>query len=153
MTIDKPTRVLRRSRLSFLKEYAITLLLIAVVATLIFYKIEVNKSVVPIMLLTIALLIIYVEIARMQTQYLLTPSQLVTEYGIIKKEKESVFLDNVGNIGIKQGYLQRIFHFGDITITPSAGKEDIVMKGVRTPKKVHNEIERLIKGYMDGKKG
>ena len=153
MTIDKPTRVLRRSRLSFLKEYAITLLLIAVVATLIFYKIEVNKSVVPIMLLVIALLIIYVEIARMQTQYLLTPSQLVTEYGIIKKEKESVFLDNVGNIGIKQGYLQRIFHFGDITITPSAGKEDIVMKGVRTPKKVHNEIERLIKGYMDGKKG
>ena len=151
MTIDKPTRVLRRSRLSFLKEYAITLLLIAVVATLIFYKIEVNKSVVPIMLLVIALLIIYVEIARMQTQYLLTPSQLVTEYGIIKKAKESVFLDNVGNIGIKQGYLQRIFHFGDITITPSAGKEDIVMKGVRTPRKIHNEIERLIKGYVEKK--
>lgn len=151
MTIDKPIHVLRRSRLSFLKEYALTLLLIIAITALIFYKIEINSIFVPLMLLAIALLIVYVEIARTQTQYTLTPSQIVTEYGIIKKQKESVFLDNVANIGIKQGYLQRIFHFGDVSITPSAGKEEMIMRGVRTPKKIHSEIEKLIKGYVEKK--
>lgn len=153
MSVDKPLKNLRRSRLSFFKEYAFVILLAAALLAVYFYNIEVNKAVIAGILVLIALTILYVEVSRVQTSYSITPSQLVTEYGIIKKERESVFLDNVGNIGIKQGYLQRIFHFGDIIVTPSAGKEDIVMKGVRTPRKVHNEIERLIKGYMDAKKG
>ena len=151
MTIDKPVHVLRRSRLSFFKEYALTIFLIGLLLAIVFYNIEVNKAVTASILIFIALMVLYVEIARTQTQYLITPSQIVTEYGIIKKQKESVFLDNVANIGIKQGYLQRIFHFGDVSITPSAGKEEMIMKGVRTPKKIHSEIERLIKGYVEKK--
>ena len=153
MSVDPPLKNLRRSRLSFFKEYAVIVLLILALLAIYFYNIEVNKAAVAGALVIIALMILYVEVSRVQTSYSLTPSQIVTEYGIIKKEKESVFLDNVANIGIRQGYLQRLLHFGDITITPSAGKEDMVMKGVRSPKKIHSQIERLIKGYMDEKKG
>ena len=153
MSVDPPLKNLRRSRLSFIKEYFLLILLIAALLAVYLYNIEVNKAVMAGALVLIALLIVYVEVSRVQTHYSLTPSQIVTEYGIIKKEKESVFLDNVANIGIKQGYLQRLLHLGDITITPSAGKEDMVMKGVRSPKKIHSQIERLIKGYTDGKKG
>ena len=91
--------------------------------------------------------LIYIESFRFSHSYKITPSQVVIEHGIIRKKRDSVFLSSISDVNVHQGYLGRFLKYGTISIGPTSGSEAIQMLGIRNPKKIALELEKLIHAY------
>ncbi len=151
MTVDEPLHVLRQTRAGFLDVY----LLAAVPAALV---IGLKLIGTPTNLFGIlaagglALLLVYsVEINRMRSIYKITPNQVVMEKGILKKNRKSVFLDNIVDVNFRQGYIERLLNYGTIVIGSSGGRTheecEVTFDKVRNPKYYVMEIEKAIRGF------
>ena len=152
MPIEAPIYSLKPSRIFFLKEYLIA----AFFAALYFFLPAIGFAMQPLteytIFASIAFFIIYVETFRFSHSYKITPSQVVIEHGIIQKKRDSVFLSSISDVNVKQGYFARDLNYGTIAIGPTSGSEAIQMLGIKNPRKIALELDKLIHTYEKGKR-
>lgn len=154
MTIEKPLLKLRPSRIAFAADYILAGLLVFFLYLLSSINFPINDIGFYAVLALIFIFLISPEVQKISYHYKVTSSQVVAEEGIISRKRKSVFLDNVADISVHQNALERTLGFGSVIIGSSSGREhmQLNLKGVRRPKKIAYEIEKLIKEYAKAKK-
>lgn len=151
MPVEEPVLVLSPSRVSFLKEYGIIIFFILLYFFLGALSFELPPTAGYAMLGIILFFITYVEVFKLSHIYKITPSQVVAEHGIVKKKRDSVFLNSISDVKVHQGYLSRFLHIGTVSVGPASGADAIKMVGIRNPKKIALELEKLIHAYGGGR--
>lgn len=154
MPIENPIHKLTQTRVSFMKNYALSAFLAAFLAYLFLTGFPVMQTGLYASAALIAIFLALPEIERIRSTYVVTASQVIIEEGIIGRKRRSVFFDNVADVSVRQNFLQRLLHYGSVTVGSSSGREHMVLtlKGVGRPKELAYSIERLIKEYGSGKR-
>ncbi len=152
MPIEAPLYSIKPSRIFFLKDYLIILFFILLYFFLPAMGFAMNIVSEFTIYGIIVFFILYIETFRFSNSYKITPSQVVIERGIIQKKRDSVFLSAISDVNVKQGYFARVLNYGTISIGPTSGSEAIQMLGIKNPRKIALELEKLIHSYEPGKK-
>jgi uncharacterized membrane protein YdbT with pleckstrin-like domain len=87
---------------------------------------------------------------RIVRQYYITDNEVIKIEGVIGKKRVAIPYPNIADIKVNQGVVARIFNYGDVII--SGFKENIVMKGIRKPYLVYEQIkEKVSKEKLNSK--
>lgn len=84
------------------------------------------------------------EIQRLLRRYVVTNDEIIKIEGIIRKNIVSIPYQSIANVTISQGVIGRLLRFGNVTINVSAGKGDMIMRGMKDPYKIQRMIENKI---------
>jgi uncharacterized membrane protein YdbT with pleckstrin-like domain len=142
----------KTSRISFFYNYLLALLLLF----FIFFINSLNLSYVIqaiglfVALSLIAILISEPEVERTYRYYLLEDENVIMVEGFLSKKKLSIPYDQIAGTTISKSVLGRILKFGDVKV--SGFKDEIVMKGVKNPDLVYQQIQEKIKSSKKKKK-
>lgn len=79
-----------------------------------------------------AMLLLYAWLKIRSTEMGITSKRVIRKSGVIMRDTDEIRLNKVESVSVKQGFLGRIFGYGDVIISGSGGN-DAVMKGVRDP--------------------
>lgn len=79
-----------------------------------------------------AMLLLYAWLKIRSTEMGITNKRVIRKSGVIMRNTDEIRLSKVESVSVKQGFLGRIFGYGDVIISGSGGN-DAVMKGVRDP--------------------
>lgn len=79
-----------------------------------------------------AMLLLYAYLKIRSTEMGITSKRVIRKSGVIMRDTAEIRLAKVESVSVKQGFLGRIFGYGDVIISGSGGN-DAVMKGVRDP--------------------
>tara|TARA_Y100000310_G_scaffold326503_1_gene391464 strand:+ start:453 stop:929 length:477 start_codon:yes stop_codon:yes gene_type:complete len=139
----------RRSRKAFIIEYlcAFTLISLFFIAILKGYTIR------PLIYVTIfslvGIAVISAELSRYLHRCKVSESKILIVNGLIKQSKRHIFITAITDIDAKQGYLQRIFGYGDIDIKSASGEKALVIKDINNPEGTMKRLEELIENYKN----
>ena len=136
----------KRSRKSFLLEYAcglfLLVLLLITTSKGIHVKPTISYSVLGISLFSLA----SIELSRLMLRYKIMEEKLTIIHGLIKQNKKHVYFHPLGfvpDINTKQSRIQRLLDYGTIFVA-GAGGNSFEIKEVNKPHKVMEIIENLI---------
>ncbi len=140
---------LTRTRKAFLIEYlcAFTLISLFFVAILKGYNIRPLISITIFSIVGIA--VVSTEFSRLLHRCKVTESKVLIINGLIKQSKRHIFITSITDIDAKQGYLQRLFGYGDIDIKSASGEKALVIKDINNPEKTMIKLEELIENYKN----
>lgn len=79
-----------------------------------------------------AMLLLYAYLKIRSTEMGITSKRVIRKSGVIMRDTSEIRLSKVESVSVKQGFLGRIFGYGDIYIVGTGGN-CAVMKGVRDP--------------------
>lgn len=79
-----------------------------------------------------AMLLLYAYLKIRSTEMGITSKRVIRKSGVIMRDTSEIRLSKVESVSVKQGFLGRIFGYGDVIISGSGGN-DAVMKGVKDP--------------------
>ena len=90
------------------------------------------------------LIILYVILVRKNTIYKVTNRRIITQKGIIAKNREDISLKDIRAFNIKQGIVERILNVGSLSIVTAAGGAGYeVMSNVKDPDHIREMITKL----------
>jgi uncharacterized membrane protein YdbT with pleckstrin-like domain len=79
-----------------------------------------------------AMLLLYAWLKIRSTEMGITSKRVIRKSGVIMRDTSEIRLSKVESVSVKQGFLGRVFGYGDVIISGSGGN-DAVMKGVKDP--------------------
>lgn len=79
-----------------------------------------------------AMLLLYAWLKIRSTEMGITSKRVIRKSGVIMRDTSEIRLTKVESVSVKQGFLGRMFGYGDVVISGSGGN-DAVMKGVKDP--------------------
>lgn len=79
-----------------------------------------------------ALLLLYAWLKIRSTEMGVTSKRVIRKSGVIMRDTAEIRLSKVESVSVRQGFLGRIFGYGDVVIAGTGGN-GAVMKGVRDP--------------------
>lgn len=79
-----------------------------------------------------AMLLLYAYLKIRSTEMGITSKRVIRKSGVIMRDTSEIRLSKVESVSVKQGFLGRMFGYGDVIISGSGGN-DAVMKGVKDP--------------------
>lgn len=132
----------RRSRISYIHNYILVMLLLVFLYLLFPYIHSQNLVLVAaigLISLIALVLISEPEYERTYRYYLLEEREFSMIEGVISKKKMSIPYGKITDASISRSFWGRIFNFGDVKI--SGMRNDIVMNGLRRPQKVCQEVQ------------
>lgn len=142
----------KTSRISFFCNYLLAFLLILFIffvnSLKLSYLIQAISLFVALPL--IAILISEPEVERTYRYYLLEEENVIMVEGIFSKKELSIPYDQIAGTTILKSVLGRILKFGDVRI--SGFKDEIVMKGMKNPDMIYQQIQEKIKSSKKKKK-
>lgn len=101
-------------------------------------------SLLPLSLLASAGLIISAEVKRARHHYKIKEEELVSETGILRKDKTTLQLNNIVKINVEQGLIQRLFNYGNIELETKS--RPLKMFYISKPELIASRIKKLKKG-------
>jgi uncharacterized membrane protein YdbT with pleckstrin-like domain len=94
--------------------------------------------------LLILAVILYIEVKRIYSSYIITGENVIEIKGIIAKEKRVIPFSSISHVRMKKSIVGVLLDFGDVIVT-SFTNEVIVLEGISGPEKISELIERRIK--------
>ncbi len=91
-------------------------------------------------------LLLNIILAWATDMYFLTEKHIIRRSGILHISEETYHYENIRSIAIKQSWLGKLFHYGDIFLKISASggyQEDILLAGVENPQKYQAILKKL----------
>jgi len=148
MALEAPVISTRPTRLAYLKDYLMALLLLALVAYVRLAGLHALDLAVYAAAGLAVLFTVLAETGRMGNHYAITPTQIIVHEGIVGKHRKSIFLNNVTDVTVKQGRIEFFLGFGTVIAGSTSGLQHMQLKmRVRNPKNFANKLEHLIKEY------
>ncbi|MDD5318130.1 MAG: PH domain-containing protein [Candidatus ainarchaeum sp.] len=97
------------------------------------------------------LIILWKELARRGTTYLVTDRRIMKEVGITGKTTTSTIYQKVTDVRSSQSMIQRMLGIGDIYVNTAGGEgPEIVMRGIGDMPGVKRQIEEAWAGTKSG---
>ena len=96
-----------------------------------------------------AMLLLYAYLKIRSTEMGITSKRVIRKTGVVMRDTDEIRLAKVESVSVKQGFLGRMFGYGDVIISGSGGN-DAVMKGVRDPLAFRNVVNNAAEGYAVG---
>lgn len=87
-----------------------------------------------------AMLLLYAYLKIRSTEMGITSNRIIRKSGVIMRDTSEIRLAKVESVSVKQGFLGRIFGYGDVIISGSGGNE-AVMKGVKDPLVFRGQVQ------------
>lgn len=87
-----------------------------------------------------AMLLLYAWLKIRSTEMGVTSKRIIRKSGVIMRDTDEIRLSKVESVSVKQGFLGRMFDYGDVIISGSGGN-DAVMRGVRDPLAFRSDVE------------
>jgi membrane protein YdbS with pleckstrin-like domain len=87
-----------------------------------------------------AALLLYAYLKIRSTEMGITSKRVIRKSGVIMRDTSEIRLNKVESVSVKQGFLGRIFGYGDVIISGSGGN-NAVMKGVKDPLAFRNKVQ------------
>lgn len=87
-----------------------------------------------------AALLLYAYLKIRSTEMGITSKRIIRKSGVIMRDTSEIRLSKVESVSVKQGFLGRMFGYGDVIISGSGGN-DAVMKGVKDPLAFRNKVQ------------
>lgn len=87
-----------------------------------------------------AMLLLYAWLKIRSTEMGITSKRVIRKSGVIMRDTAEIRLAKVESVSVKQGFLGRIFGYGDVIISGSGGN-DAVMRGVRDPLAFRGQVD------------
>jgi membrane protein YdbS with pleckstrin-like domain len=153
--------VFKRARISYMWNYVLVLLLVALLAlawpvfgltfTINPYSFELfwKSTVVLAFGVLCFLLIEEPAIENTVRQYVITNTEVMKIEGVLTKTRVIIPYQSVSDVVFKKTLLGRLLNFGDISVT--GFKNEIVFKGVKNPETVYRIIQNKISMMRGGK--
>lgn len=91
------------------------------------------------------LALLYAEIRRIATRYVVTDSRIVRYDGIVRRKTNQMPFNKVERVEMDQSLLQWVFKFGDIVL--DTGEDTIVLESIGHVNLVQNELSKLVAAY------
>jgi len=137
---------LRKSRKVFFVEYVCAIILIVLLGGLYSKGITMPSWMFRIVVVIIAGIILFAEISRIYTRYIITPTKVVIISGLFNETRKNIYFHPLGfvaDLNLGQSFVQRILDYGTISLSGSQGY-DFVMEDVNSPHEVLKMLEDLI---------
>ncbi|MEM5834889.1 MAG: PH domain-containing protein [Candidatus Aenigmatarchaeota archaeon] len=133
----------KTSRISFLFNYFLVILVLILTFLLIPYlNFSFGFLVYYFLFLLILALIFEPEAERAIREYFITNAEVIKVEGILTKKRISIPYQSVADVRVVKGIVGRIFNYGNIIV--KGVKDDIIMKGIKNPEAVYEQINRRI---------
>lgn len=87
-----------------------------------------------------AALLLYAYLKIKSTEMGITSKRVIRKSGVIMRDTSEIRLSKVESVSVNQGFLGRMFGYGDVIISGSGGNS-AVMKGVRHPLNFRGAVE------------
>jgi uncharacterized membrane protein YdbT with pleckstrin-like domain len=87
-----------------------------------------------------AALLLYAYLKIRSTEMGITSKRVILKSGVIMRDTAEIRLSKVESVSVKQGFLGRMFGYGDVVISGSGGN-DAVMKGVKDPLSFRGKVQ------------
>jgi len=132
----------RATRISFIQNYILSLLLVAFLFLLLRYTNLKNPIWIIsfyITVLVILILLIEPEFTRIYRYYVIEENELSMVEGLFAKKRLSIPYEKITDISVSMTFISRVLNFGNIMVTGM--KNNIFMKGIKDPYKVYKEIQ------------
>jgi len=94
-------------------------------------------------LLGAGLLLLAAAAVRRWVENVVTSKRVLLRSGYTGREIQSISLENVADVAIKQGPIARFFEIGTIVVRSVSGEKTVSLRGVRDPEIVKRRIEAL----------
>ena len=94
-------------------------------------------------LLGAGLLLLAAAAVRRWVENVVTSKRVLLRSGYTGREIQSISLENVADVAIKQGPIARFFEIGTIVVRSVSGETTVSLRGVRDPEIVKRRIEAL----------
>jgi uncharacterized membrane protein YdbT with pleckstrin-like domain len=142
----------KTSRISFFYNYLLALLLVFFIFFVksLGLNATIQTTSLFVALPLIVILISEPEFERSYRYYLLEEDNVIMVEGIFSKKELSIPYDQIAGTTILKSVLGRILKFGDVRI--SGFKDEIVMKGMKNPDMIYQQIQEKIKSSKKKKK-
>lgn len=90
------------------------------------------------------LIFLSVVFSRLTYTYTVTSNSIRCRIGIITREESEIRMNDIREVGVRQGVGQRIFGIGDVYFA-SAGTNgvEVIFEGVRAPTTIRDEVNEL----------
>jgi len=88
------------------------------------------------------LFVLFAEVKRLATRYLLTDSRIVRRDGILRRRTQEMPLNKIERVEVDEGIVQRILRFGDVVI--DTGEDSVTFASVRNVRSIESEISKRI---------
>ena len=90
------------------------------------------------------LIFLSVVFSRLTYTYTVTSNSIRCRIGIIAREESEIRMNDIREVGVRQGVGQRIFGIGDVYFA-SAGTSgvEVIFEGVRAPTTIRDEVNEL----------
>jgi uncharacterized membrane protein YdbT with pleckstrin-like domain len=89
-------------------------------------------------------IILYIYLERKNTIYRITNKRIISQKGVFTKTREDISIRDIRAINVNQGFRQRIWNTGNISIVTAAGGEGYeVMRNVKNPDSIREIITKL----------
>lgn len=137
---------LRKSRKVFLVEYLCAFILIVLLGLLYSNKISMPSLVFRVVIVIIVGIILFAEISRVYTRYVITPIKAIIISGLFNEQRKNIYFYQLGfvtDLNLSQSFAQRLLNYGTISLSGSQGY-DFVLEDVDNPHDVLKMIEDLI---------
>ncbi|MBI2662647.1 PH domain-containing protein [Candidatus Woesearchaeota archaeon] len=151
---DKEERVLtslKKSRMAFLVEYVCALFLGFLLLMLFWNKIIIPGWMFRGVIVLIVGIVVFAEISRRYTRYVITPSKMVIIKGLINEYRKNIYfhpLAYVPDFEVRQSFGQRMLGYGTVSLSGSQGY-DFLIEDVNNPNEVLKVIEDLVNASKD----
>lgn len=130
-----------RVRPSFIPVLAVIVgvLLAGTLTAIIIFK--VSFALTYIMIGAIMFMTLIIILSWVTTVYALTTERIEYRLGIIGSKDDSIETERVSSLQLKQGFLGKIFDFGDIFAEGDSVKSEIVFKNIHFARKRYQQIK------------
>lgn len=95
------------------------------------------------------LLLIYAYLKIRSTEMGVTSKRVIRKSGVIVRDTAEIRLSKVESVSVRQGFLGRIFGYGDVVIAGTGGN-GAVMKGVANPLAFREVVDSAVSGHSVG---
>lgn len=96
-----------------------------------------------------AMLLLYAYLKIRSTEMGITSKRVIRKSGVIMRDTSEIRLSKVESVSVKQGFLGRIFGYGDVYIVGTGGN-CAVMKGVKDPLAFRAQVDRATENHAMG---
>lgn len=99
----------------------------------------------PLGLLPLAGVFVHSRLVRISSSYRLFADRMEVESGILSRRIENVELFRVRDVGLRQGFLGRLFNFGDVYLhSTDSSTPDLHVRAVDSPRELYEQVRALI---------
>ena len=96
-------------------------------------------------------LLLCVVILRRWGEYMVTPHRVIIRNGFTHREIESLAIEDISDISLKQGPLGRYFEFGTLIVESSNTDQILSLRGIRHPTVLGTRLQAMRpQGCTDG---